>query len=53
MNSLSKNMKTLLNNFEMYVIAQVSNITPTSTAEYGPFYNCKIQKVEHILNFTS
>ena len=62
--SLSKNMQALLNNYEMLVIAQVNEVKPqTATAgnqgfdKFGlndgeMYFKCKVDKVEHIVNFT-
>ena len=62
-NSLSKNMQALLNNYEMFVIAQVSAITPHTfnsqtdsnlgLNEGDKFFKCSVSKVDHIINFTS
>jgi hypothetical protein len=65
LNSLSKNMQALLSNYEMFVIAQVSQISGHSAQpgnsgcdKYGLlpgdiYFKCKIEKVEHIVNFTA
>ena len=58
-------MQALLSNYEMFVIAQVSQVS-AHLAETGNsgcdkfglcqgdvYYKCKIEKVEHIVNFTS
>ena len=63
--SLSKNMQALLNTYEMLVIAQVGEInthqaTPGSSGllklglqENEQYFKCRVDKVEHIVNFTS
>lgn len=61
--SLSKNMQVLINNYEMFVVAQVKQITQhvsdgcTKENMFIPegktFFKCQIEKVEHIVNFTS
>ena len=62
--SLSKNMQVLLKNYEMLVIAQVSEIKQETAAtgnmgfdKFGlqtgeDYFKCKVDKVEHIVNFT-
>ena len=57
-------MQALLSNYEMFVIAQVSQISAhlaepgnSGCDKYGllegeTYYKCKIEKVEHIVNFT-
>jgi hypothetical protein len=63
--SLSKNMQALLSNYEMFVIAQVSEISAhlaqpgnSGCEKYGlvegeVYHKCTVEKVEHIVNFTS
>ena len=65
MEQLSKNMQVLLNNYEMHVIAQVSEITEhvATKGDYGcvklglqegqRYSRCKVCRVDHIVNFTS
>lgn len=65
MEQLSKNMQVLLNNYEMHVIAQVSQITQhvATKDDYGcvklglqegqRYSRCKVCRVDHIVNFTS
>ena len=62
--SLSKNMQVLLKNYEMLVIAQVNEIKQetATTGNMGfdkfglqngeNYFKCKVDKVEHIVNFT-
>ena len=62
--TLSKNMQVLLKNYEMLVIAQVSEIQLETAAtgnmgfdKFGlqsgeDYFKCKVDKVEHIVNFT-
>ena len=65
MEQLSKNMQVLLNNYEMHVIAQVSQISQhvATKGDYGcvklglqegqRYSRCKVCRVDHIVNFTS
>ena len=65
MEQLSKNMQVLLNNYEMHVIAQVSQISQhvATKGDYGcvklglqegqRYSRCKVRRVDHIVNFTS
>ena len=65
MEQITKNMQVLLNNYEMHVIAQVSQITQhvATKDDYGcvklglqegqRYSRCKVCRVDHIVNFTS
>jgi len=60
--SLSKNLQIILNNYQMIVIARVKGISKhKATESYNPFglenaetfFQCQIEKLEHIVGFES
>ncbi|CDW86141.1 UNKNOWN [Stylonychia lemnae] len=60
--SMSKNLQTILNNYQMIVIAKIKGVSQHKTTEsYNPyglegqetFFQCQIEKLEHIVGFES